>query len=121
MDIDTAIETLNQTGYRETHSTDKLLEFTCGSRVLYLNRKSQQVHLIGEPGIANPLREVFGMRLGDLEGYFNSNLKEFPRRLNRGMKPERHGTSIKPENLGVLQEFLNWYPGTLATDITMMT
>jgi hypothetical protein len=63
VDIETAIETLNRSGFRKSHSTDKLLEFRCGSRVLYLNRKSQQVHLIGEPGISNHLREVFGMRL----------------------------------------------------------
>jgi hypothetical protein len=109
MDIKAAIETLNQCGYRESHSTDKLLEFTCGSRILYVHRKSQQVHLIAEPGIADQLREVFGVRLGDLDDCFHSNLREFPRRLNRGSKPERHGTSVKPEDLGVLQEFLDWY------------
>jgi len=43
MDIEAAIEALNRTGYLETHSTDKLLEFTCGSRILYLNRKSTSV------------------------------------------------------------------------------
>jgi hypothetical protein len=109
MDIKAAIETLNQTGYRESHSTDKLLEFACGTRILYLNRKSQQAHLIAEPGIADRLRDVFGTRLGDLADYFNSNLKEFPRRLNRGSKPERYGTSVKPEDFGALQEFLEWY------------
>jgi hypothetical protein len=112
MDIETAIETLNQAGYRESHSTDKLLELTSGSRVLYLNRRSQQVHLIAEPGIGDRLRMVFGMRLGDLDDYFNSNLREFPRRLNRGLKPERYGTSIKPEDLGTLQEFLEWFGNT---------
>jgi hypothetical protein len=109
MDIETAIETLNQTGYRESHSTDKLLEFACGSRILYLNRRSQQVHLIAQPGITDQLQRVFGMRLGDLADYFHSNLREFPRRLNLGLKPERYGISIKPEDSPALRDFLKWY------------
>jgi hypothetical protein len=93
MDFETAIEALNRSECLETHSTDKLLEFACGTRILYLSRKGQRVHLIAEPGIADQLRDVFCTRLGDLADYFNSNLKEFSRRLNRGSKPERHGTS----------------------------
>ena len=42
LDTDTAIEALKRTGYRDTHSTDKLLQFKCGSRILYFNRKSHR-------------------------------------------------------------------------------
>lgn len=78
-------------------------------RTLYLDKQSSVLRLVIEEGVSDQLRRTFGERLGDLKTYFNSNMRKFPRRQNKGKKPEHCGTSIRPDNSAMLLQFLQWF------------
>lgn len=97
-------------GFKATHETRYVLELESRSaRTLYLDKQSSVLRLVIEEGASDQLLRTFGQRLGNLKTYFNSNMRKFPRRQNKGKKPEHCGTSIKPDNSATLTEFLHWF------------
>jgi hypothetical protein len=110
VDLERAMAEFANAGFRVTHETDKVIEVKSGGgRTLYVNKKASSLHVVIEEGLSDQIQQIFGNRLGDLKTYFNSNMREFPQRQNRGRRPERYGISLRPDNSATLSEFLRWF------------
>jgi len=109
MNNENGTSVVERAGYRATHETDKVIEFSAGSRTLYLVTKGLQLHLVIPEQVASGVPP--DLHVGHRDRYHNSNLRMFDIRRNNGRKPTHYGASIKPQTTDDLVRFLEWYKG----------
>jgi putative restriction endonuclease len=105
---------LLQRGFKKSpgsHSKVSGMEHVQLRRPLYLKTPSSNLSEIPHPVVVHPnldptLFDIAGVFRDD-RYYHNSNLREFPERMNRGRKPENYGIALDFESLEGLNTFLD--------------
>jgi len=107
MNNENGVSAVERVGYRATHETDKVIEFSAGRRTLYLVKKGLHLHLVIPEQVASGVPS--DLDVGSRDRYHNRNLRMFDLRRNNGRKPTHYGTSIKPQTTDDLVRFLEWF------------
>ena len=115
MEKQQVVEVFSKTGYTALEETEKAIGFIASHsrRVVYLRLDSglpSRVRVVVEPdydtSLLGGIQGVARPRLGIQHG---SNMRRFPKRLNRGEKEIHYGTPMDADTLGGLESLLNQY------------
>ena len=97
-------------GFKETRGTQKVIELTRGSTVIYLKKETKKRPLVVHPDNHRRLGKFLGIRgvraAMPLIFYHNANMREFPDRLNNGKNPTKYGIDFEFDDRACLLEFL---------------
>ncbi|WP_152485909.1 hypothetical protein [Euryhalocaulis caribicus] len=88
---------LRDSGYDIVHQTEKVSEITLNlsSRYIYTSKESSAWNFIAHPDDHRLLRHISDLRLGKYMEYFNSNMRNFPKKLNKGSEPTCYGIKLE--------------------------
>ena len=105
----TKLDAALQAGFIVISETDKVFQLRCGKgKKIYLT-KSNLVDVVVDPldPVVSKIKGGVGF-LNEAE-YFNSNMREFPEKINKGKSPTRVGRKILFGSPHLLTDFLVRY------------
>lgn len=110
LERNTMQEILVSAGFKETRGTQKVIEFTRGSTIIYLKKETKKRPLVVHPDNHRRLGKFLGIRgvrtAMPLIFYHNANMREFPERLNNGKNPTKYGIDFEFDDRASLLKFL---------------
>jgi predicted ATPase len=105
--------TFTKQGYTCTRETAKLDEYQAPTtgQFIYHNKERATIQLVIDPGLnLKPFIELSGVSLKGVEKFYHhSNLRQFPKRKNRGKNEVHYGRALEIDSLDALTSFLQFF------------